>query len=188
MNFFFFLTIIAFFNLQLLWCRMRLIFVCALPPPPLHPKLCGSSQKRGAVPIVFTASSTQSADPTQEALRASGCDTNIYPSVHTHAYARTHQRHTHTRARVHAHMHTLRRCRWTREIFRSRVDEGTAVKIPRCRPDSDLFRRDESLSLAHIFILPRPPAVVVGQDGERIQMGPRKCFPFSEAMLLKHNR
>lgn len=56
--------------------------------------------------------------------------------------------------------------------------EGTAVRIPQHKTDSDLFRRDESLSLAYIFILPGPPAVVVGHDEERIQMGPRKCFPF----------
>lgn len=103
----------------------------------------------------------------------------------THMHTRARTKDTHTCARAHAHMHTLRRCRWTREIFRSRVDEGTAVKIPRCKPDSDLFRRDESLSLAYIFILPRPPAVVVGQDEERIQMGPRKCFPFFRSDAVK---
>lgn len=91
------------------------------------------------------------------------------------------------RARVHARMHRGAAGERVRYFPRSRKKKNDESRFHRAKPDSDLFRRDESLSLAYILILPKPPAVVVGQDEDRIQMGtPEKCFSFFKAMLLKH--
>ncbi len=57
-------------------------------------------QKHGTVPIVFTEGSTESINLTQEALHASGSNTNIYPSMHTHVHREKH-------TCMHAYMNTL---------------------------------------------------------------------------------
>lgn len=110
----------------------------------------------GAVPIVFTESSTESINLTQEALRASGFNSNR----HTYTYMCAHKR-----TCMHANMNTLQVN--TQDIvpafFSSYIQMKELQLDPTVPFDSNLSRM-LNLSVVCIFILMWPAAVVVAHD------------------------
>lgn len=162
-----------------------------LQPPPL-PNYAETARNMELCPL-FSLLAARRALTQHRKLRVPLAATQTFTPqcTHMHTCARTGDMHTTTCVRAHAHMHAWRRCRWTREIFRSRKKKKTnerqsrfhrANLIPIFSAVMNLYRWHTSWSF------PRPPAVVVGQDEDRIQMGPRKMLSFFKATLLKRDR